>query len=397
MKASFAAGRWLLALLVLAGCAGELNTPGEALRVLGGNLPDAYLGEPYEQPISVAGGLRPYSYEISGGELPAGLALEGANLRGVPGELGTFTFNVTASDANLSSSVLEHRLRVVELPPPALDIVMPETETRAPFTIRVHVEEARDLKGLRTRLRWDPALFSYVDGSLNSPGTNYALFSETGDDWLQVETIHPDGGEVGPRPEVRMEFNTYIEDDRLLDYGVATLESGGLRVSGRVEYEMTTRSLVFRPLRDLVPGLIYTMSLRADFLRSVTGAPFRATRLPRFVPVEDAVGPGPTPIPRATWSEIDAVLERKCRSCHADPTWDINPLTRASLVGVPSEQTDATLVVPYDPGDSYLMHKILPDYPVRRFTVQPPPWSGAQPLTTGEQRLFELWIRDGAR
>lgn len=187
MKASFAAGRWLLALLVLAGCAGELNTPGEALRVLGGNLPDAYLGEPFEQSISVAGGLRPYSYEISGGELPAGLALEGANLRGVPGELGTFTFNVTASDANLSSSVLEHRLRVVELPPPALDIVMPETETRAPFTIRVHVEEARDLKGLRTRLRWDPALFSYVDGSLNSPGTNYALFSETGDDWLQVD------------------------------------------------------------------------------------------------------------------------------------------------------------------------------------------------------------------
>lgn len=187
MKASFAAGRWLLALLVLAGCAGELNTPGEALRVLGGNLPDAYLGEPYEQSISVAGGLRPYSYEISGGELPAGLALEGANLRGVPGELGTFIFNVTASDANLSSSVLEHRLRVVELPPPALDIVMPETETRAPFTIRVHVEEARDLKGLRTRLRWDPALFGYVDGSLNSPGTNYALFSETGEDWLQVD------------------------------------------------------------------------------------------------------------------------------------------------------------------------------------------------------------------
>lgn len=187
MKSLFAASRWSLVLLILAGCAGELNTPGEALRVLGGNLPDAYLGETYTESISVAGGLRPYSFEVSGGQLPPGLTLEGSNLRGTPSELGTFTFTVTASDANLSSSVLEHRLRVVELPPPALDVVMPQTETRAPFTIRVHVEEARELRGLRSRLRWDPEQFSYVEGSLDSPGTNYALFSAVGEDWLQVD------------------------------------------------------------------------------------------------------------------------------------------------------------------------------------------------------------------
>lgn len=187
VKAIFAAGRWLLVLLVLAACAGELNTPGEALRILGGNLPDAHLGEPYEEAISVAGGLRPYSYELSGGELPPGISLEGPNLRGVPSQLGNFTFSVTASDANLSSTVLEHRLRVVELPPPALAVVMPETEARAPFTIRVNVEEARDLHGLRSRLRWDPAQFSYVEGSLAAPGTNYALFSAVGTDWLQVD------------------------------------------------------------------------------------------------------------------------------------------------------------------------------------------------------------------
>lgn len=187
VKAYFSASRWLVALLLLAGCAGELNTPGEALRILGGNPPDAHLGEHYSETLSVAGGLRPYTLEVTSGTLPPGLELEGANLSGVPTELGDFTFMVTVSDANLSSTVLEHRLRVIELPPPALLVDLPRTETRAPFTIRVSIENARDLLGLRSRLRWDPALFSYVEGSLNSTGGNYALFSETGEDWLQVD------------------------------------------------------------------------------------------------------------------------------------------------------------------------------------------------------------------
>lgn len=177
----------LALLLVLAGCASELNTPGEALRLLGGTLEDAYVGEPYQQALRPAGGLRPYSFDVTGGSLPPGLELKDGVIRGTPTALGTFTFTVSVSDGNLASNFLEHRLRVLELPPPALDLVMPETEVRAPFTVRVTVEEARKLLGLSTRLRWDPERFSYVEGSLRSTSDSFALFADTGDDWLQVD------------------------------------------------------------------------------------------------------------------------------------------------------------------------------------------------------------------
>src|SRR5690554_2493527 len=139
MKALLHASRWLLPLVLLVACAGELNAPGEALRLLGGSLEDAYLGEPYESAFRPAGGLRPYEFELGSGELPAGLTLEGGVLRGVPEELGTFTFTINVTDANLSSTFLEHRLRVVPLPDPDLEISMPLTEVRAPVTIRVGV------------------------------------------------------------------------------------------------------------------------------------------------------------------------------------------------------------------------------------------------------------------
>ncbi len=187
MKALLHASRWLLPLVLLAACAGELNTPGEALRLLGGSLEDAYLGEPYESAFRPAGGLRPYEFELGSGALPAGLTLESGVLRGIPEELGTFTFTINVTDANLSSTFLEHRLRVVPLPDPALEVSLPLTEVRAPVTIRVSVNEARELRGLSTRLRWDPAQFTYVQGSLASATDSIALFSDNGDDWLQVD------------------------------------------------------------------------------------------------------------------------------------------------------------------------------------------------------------------
>lgn len=173
--------------MLLAGCAGELNTPGEALRLLGGSLPDGHPGEPYEESLRTAGGLRPYTFELSSGELPPGLELDNGVIRGTPTAVGSWTFTVTLSDANLSSTFLEHRLRVSELPPPSLDLVMPRTETRAPFTVRVGVKDARELLGLSSRLRWDPARFSYVEGSLNSASDGYALFADSGSGWLQVD------------------------------------------------------------------------------------------------------------------------------------------------------------------------------------------------------------------
>lgn len=217
------------------------------------------------------------------------------------------------------------------------------------------------------------------------------------DTWLQVASVSPSSDTISARPVVRIQFETWIDDDTLVDFSTVSLSSAGITARGRARWEMTTRTLVFEPSGELVDGLRYTPRLDGGQLQSVTGAPFRSTELQGWL-VDVSNEPPEMPAqPATTWADIDALFQRKCRSCHADPQWNLNPLTHESLVGKRSEQDDRILVLPFDPGDSYLMHKILPEYPVRRFTVQPPPWSDAAPLTEQEQRMIELWIANGAR
>ena len=44
---------------LLAGCTGDMTTRGEALRLVGQDLPAAVLLEPYEGQLHAVGGLRP--------------------------------------------------------------------------------------------------------------------------------------------------------------------------------------------------------------------------------------------------------------------------------------------------------------------------------------------------
>jgi hypothetical protein len=177
----------LLLPVLLAACAGDLDTPGEALRLLDGRLPEAFVGEQYDAAFRPAGGLRPYTFELGAGELPPGLSLVQGGIRGVPTRPGSYSFTITVSDANLSKTFLEHKLLVSEIPPPRLAVELPLTEVRSPVTIRVGVEEARELRGLRTRLRWDGDNFRFVPGSVRSAGSGTVLLDHQEGNWLQVD------------------------------------------------------------------------------------------------------------------------------------------------------------------------------------------------------------------
>lgn len=68
-------------------------------------LPNGTVGLAYAQTISASGGVAPYSFSVTGGALPPGftLASSGAStalLAGTPTSPGTFTFTVSATDAN---------------------------------------------------------------------------------------------------------------------------------------------------------------------------------------------------------------------------------------------------------------------------------------------------------
>jgi hypothetical protein len=64
-------------------------------------LPTPAIGAAYSQTITASGGTAAYSYAISAGALPPDLSLStGGALTGTPTSVGTFSFTVTATDAN---------------------------------------------------------------------------------------------------------------------------------------------------------------------------------------------------------------------------------------------------------------------------------------------------------
>ncbi len=85
-------------------------------------LPDGELGQPYSEFISASGGLAPYAYTVSSGNLPTGLMLNGitGEIAGTPTEAGIFNFSITATDAEgcpgISSYVVTIGGTVTDIP-----------------------------------------------------------------------------------------------------------------------------------------------------------------------------------------------------------------------------------------------------------------------------------------
>jgi len=173
--------------LLLAACAGELAGPGEALRFLASDLPEAVVDEPYRATLHAVGGLRPYEFRLEAGTLPPGLRLSGGVLQGTPTTVGSYELTIAVSDANLSSTFQEFRVRVVEPPPASLTFSPPETEVRGRVTLRARVSEARSLQGLSTLVTWDAEAFALVEGSVRATRTDVTLFADAAPGRLQVD------------------------------------------------------------------------------------------------------------------------------------------------------------------------------------------------------------------
>ena len=78
---------------------------GPTVSVSPASLPAATFGSAYGQSFSASGAAAPYSYAVTAGALPPGLALAAnGTLSGTPTAAGSYAFTVTASDASGASS-----------------------------------------------------------------------------------------------------------------------------------------------------------------------------------------------------------------------------------------------------------------------------------------------------
>ena len=69
------------------------------------SLPGGVVGSAYSQTLAATGGVAPYTWSVSSGSLPAGLALDpsAGTISGTPTAVGTSTFSVTATDSGTSA------------------------------------------------------------------------------------------------------------------------------------------------------------------------------------------------------------------------------------------------------------------------------------------------------
>ncbi len=193
-------------------------------------------------------------------------------------------------------------------------------------------------------------------------------------------------------------FNRYLDPSSFRYFDIMSLRSGGLRTPGFARYRVTTRSLTFYPTRLMEPELIHQLVVDTEILRSLEGEAIEGELALRFQTgtESESDAPGPRIEPVSFAADVEPLFQAGC-SCHYDRP-ALVPLTYERLVGQRSEQMRGrALVEPFDPARSYLLQKLLADYPDRRFDRMPPAWSDEEPLGQAALERIEDWIETGAR
>lgn len=115
-------------------------------------LSSAYLNEPYDAPVTVAGGVGPYNLRLASGTLPPGLTIKGMKLTGTPTKAGTYAFSLETTDANLSAKTQDYNLNITTLPPLAFKLQLPASDIRGETRLPLNITGPRGVRA--ARIEW---------------------------------------------------------------------------------------------------------------------------------------------------------------------------------------------------------------------------------------------------
>ena len=213
---------------------------------------------------------------------------------------------------------------------------------------------------------------------------------------LAVVEVTPARGTVvrSVHTPISLRFDGPVDPRRSAMDRALSLDSGGFHVPVSVRYDPLERRLVATPADPLRPGLTYTWTLDAEAIVGSGGFPLRPIAPISVVVARDATAPERSVSAQVTFDDVRPIFEAHCY-CHSETA--LPQLTPSGLADLSRQRTGRSLVVPNDPAASYLVEKLLPDYPDRFGTAMPPPWSDGPDLDESAVRRIIEWIEDGAR
>ncbi len=125
MKRSVRLAAMAMGLVLLAGC-GAASSTGTSmatpLTIVTKSLPSGVAGQTYGAAIQVVDGTAPYTYAVTAGTLPAGLAMSGSVIQGVPSSVTTSSVTITVTDSSASKSSAAYTLAISPPPAPTLTL-----------------------------------------------------------------------------------------------------------------------------------------------------------------------------------------------------------------------------------------------------------------------------------
>lgn len=196
---------WVLT-WALNGCTGDAPLPGDPLRLATNALPDGVVGEAYRVDVVAVGGLRPYDIRIREGRLPPGIALQDGVLVGNPTTLGSFDVTLEATDGNLAATYADYTITIRDVPIPVLRIDVPDTEVRGDTVLRGRLESARDLQGIRVRVRWENPRLSLTEENVERSWRDAVMFTDVSDGRLALDLARLGASFTGDGEAFRFTF-----------------------------------------------------------------------------------------------------------------------------------------------------------------------------------------------